>query len=613
MIDFTTPAINGDDVVIAIDRASSPQTVTISEGVLNSGVRIGDQIGFSWSAAANSEAFGGAWVGEEAGKIASTMCQGVSAVYGGDTTKYRCTTELRTQGESGTGMKNANPRLISSAYVGQNPASIPIQSGCAGVNAIQTNCPTPFLQTASKNYLTHVDVVNYWWVAECGCTAGLQTVQKEVSDAYKYFYGNTSVQASIMSGYVGTWSNPYVENTIEDFDRFIYASEYAWATGYGLNGLLFYEGSYAECLVAPTGTAQSASTCNEASGDKTVSVSSVTSSGSVCLLATTVTVTGYINDGKGAAPGDFTPGNVFTPTSPYTLSMYATLITGASGTPTLLGYVNGDQYNGGYVIDGPPQYVNTTTMTFAANGAVAASGSMPGMTVTITAAAGGTWSTVVGKSYTVEAVGLSQSQIPINLDCSGLGTLTSMTLTYTGSVNYINYLRNSSFSAPDQATATKQMCIVTGKYGGGCSQLGIAGVVSYGNAWVLADPDLYPYNPVASCTACTVFGTTLTLGGTVLGRYQAGQTLVGTGIGATPAITVTGVITGTVRYLVIHSACLPAREAFPLERSMEPMSGCFQHGTDFLDYNSTHGGFLLKRDVDPAANDNVPMFLNQAA
>ena len=409
--------------------------------------------------------------------------------------------------------------------------------------------------------------------------------------------------------------NPYVFGTIENFEQVIYSSDYTWATGYGLKGLLFYEGAYTECLVPPAGTSTNALQCNDIPvGDKTVAVSSATSSNSVCLLGTTVTVTGYINDGKGAAPGDSTPGNVFTPTSPYTISIYSTLISGASGTPTLLGWVNGDEFNGGYVIDGPPQYVNTTSITLAANGAVAASGSMPGMTVTITAAAGGTWSTVVGNSYTVQAAGLSQSQIPINLNCSGLGSLTNMTLTYTGSVNYINYLRNSSFSASDQETATNQMCVVAGKYGGGgCSQLDIAGVVSYGNAWLLADPDIYPYNPVASCTACTVSGTTLTLGGTVLGRYQAGQTLVGTGIGTTPAITVTGVTSGNgtasgdTLSLSSSPGSLSARAIYGTN------VGLFPAWNGFLYYNSTHGGFLLKRDIDPAANDNIPMFLNRAA
>ena len=37
-------------------------------------------------------------------------------------------------------------------------------------------------------------------------------------------------------------------------------------------------------------------------------------------------------------------------------------------------------------------------------------------------------------------------------------------------------------------------------------------------------------------------GTTLTLGGTVSGRYQVGQTVIGMGIGQ--GITVTGVVSG---------------------------------------------------------------------
>jgi len=606
IVDITTAGINVGVTVAAINRSSAPQTVTILQGAVNSGVGTGDRIAFSWAAAVNGSAFGGAWSPEEAGKIASTMCQAVSAVYGGDTTRYKCMTGLNTNGE-GPAVHNANARLLSSAYIGQNPANIPIQSGCAGATAIQTDCPTPFLQTASRNHLTHVDVVNYWGIAECACNGGLpasvETVQKEVSDAYNYFYGAPSAQASIMSSYVATWANPNSQDTIAYFDQYVYAPVHAWATGYGLQGLLFYEGSYSVCLLAPAGRQGS---CPEAGGDKTVPVSRATSSGSTCLLATTITVNGYINDGRNA--GGRVPGNIFAPSSTVYLSPYSTLIRGAVGAPTVLGFANHTDYSEGYVLDGPAQYVDTTSMTFAANGAVA------GMTVTIRSATGGAWSTVVGNSYTVQATGLSQSQIPIDLDCSGLGTLSSMTLSYTGSYDYINYLRNNSWSAPDVETATYQMCIVAAKYGGGgCSQLDIAGPVSPGTVWQLTSPDLYGYNPVASCTACTVSGTTLTLGGTVSGRYQAGQTIVGTGIGTAPAITITGVLSGTgtapgdTLSLSSSPGNLSARAIYGTN------VGLFPAWNGFLDYNSTHGGFLLKRDIDPAANDNIPMFLNQAA
>ena len=207
VIDATNSgAINLNVIVTGINRTTTPQTVTINEGTLSGGVAMGDQIAFSWSAAPLSQTFGGVLNQEEAGRIAALMCQGVSAVYGGDTSKYKCMTGLKTPQEWGIYLQNANARLISSAYVGQNPANFPIQNGCAGANAIQTDCPVPFLQTQAYNYLTYVDVVSYWQVAECGCTSDLRTVQKEISDAYNYFYGNPTTQASIMTGYVGTWS-----------------------------------------------------------------------------------------------------------------------------------------------------------------------------------------------------------------------------------------------------------------------------------------------------------------------------------------------------------------------------------------------------------------------
>jgi hypothetical protein len=239
-------------------------------------------------------------------------------------------------------------------------------------------------------------------------------------------------------------------------------------------------------------------------------------------------------------------------------------------------------YTGGYTINGAAQYVNTTNFTLAANGAVA------GMTVTITAAAGGTWSTQVGNNFTVQATGLSQSVIPINLNCTGLGTLTSMTLTYTGSLNYINYLRANSWSAPDQEGATNQMCIVTGNYGGGCSQLDIAGLVSPGDAWMLGSPDIYSFQSVASSTASTIAGTTLTLGGTVGGRFQAGQTVLGTGIAT--GITITGVLTGTGTVAGDTLSLSSSPGTITAEEIDGTVVGLFPSVRGYTDYNSAHAG-----------------------
>jgi hypothetical protein len=231
------------------------------------------------------------------------------------------------------------------------------------------------------------------------------------------------------------------------------------------------------------------------------------------------------------------------------------------------------------------------------------------MTVTITAAAGGTWSTVVGKNYTVQSSGLSGSAIPIDLDCSELGPLSSMTLTYTGSMNYINFLRNMSWATPLQEYYTNYMYTVAGKYGGGGgSQLDVATPVTTGSAWSMAAPDIYGYFAVATSTASTIAGTTLTLGGTVSGRYQVGQTVIGMGIGQ--GITITGVLSGN-----------GTRAGDTLSLSSSPgtiskgeaingtIVGMFPSYKGAQQYNNAHGGFLLKRDFDPAANDSSPAFL----
>jgi hypothetical protein len=377
--------INVNARVTAINRGSSPQTVTITPAVLGAGVASGDTIAFAWSAAILGEPFGGVWSPEQGGAIASTMCQAVANVYGGDPTKYHCATGLNTNGEGYQPNPEANARILSQAYVGQNTANIPIQSGCAGANSVQTNCPVPFIQAAAFNYLTHVDLVNYWNIGECACSGGYQpsfsvfSSPQEVMDAYNYFTGNSTTQASIMTSYIGTYTNQYISDTIANFNTYIYPGVLSWATGCGtgispsschIKGLLFYEGSYSTCLIPASG----GTACGgETAGDKAVAISGATPNGSTCNLASTMVVNGFINDG--GAAGDGIVGNRFTPSSSTGVPLGATITSGATGTPKIIGLNGTTNYTGGYTINGAAQYVNTTNFTLAANGAVA------GMTV----------------------------------------------------------------------------------------------------------------------------------------------------------------------------------------------------------------------------------------
>ena len=100
---------------------------------------------------------------------------------------------------------------------------------------------------------------------------------------------------------------------------------------------------------------------------------------------------------------------------------------GGSSCPYMKGIM---PYEGGFALGGQNGLVmadKTVTITASNNSSsctltpspIMADGAVAGMTVTITSASGGTWSTVVGNSYIVQEVPTLTS-IPINLDCSRL-------------------------------------------------------------------------------------------------------------------------------------------------------------------------------------------------
>jgi hypothetical protein len=508
--DLTTNVLGSSASVQSINRASSPQTVTLAAPI-NNNVGSGDQIGFAWSSFVNNNDADGTLNQDGAGFIASIMCQAVYAVYGGDMTRYECGTGLKTNGE-GADPTSANSRILSLAFMGQNLSNIPLQTGCIGATAIQTGCPT-FVQAASYNYLNKVVEFNYWNVAECDCSLSYDSSlnnpsPQEIADGYNFFNGSSGAQSTIAASYVATYLNPWVQDTPASFSAIVYPATYNWATTCAgatgscpITGIIFYEGSQSVLMVPAT----SCGGCDEA-GDRSVSVSSATPSGSVCSLGTTRTITAEINDGS----NNPNPGIFLSPSTQTNLPIGASITSGASAGTKIIGYENSVNEQFGFVLNNSQYVPASTSMTIAANGAVA------GMHVTITAATGGSWPSVVGGTYTVQSSGLSASQIPIDLDCSGLGGLSSMTLTYTGSVNYVNFLRNLQYFSPESEVATDYMCQVAGSYGGGgCSQLDIATPISIGAAWSLASPNIYAYNPAAACSACTTTNTpspTLTLG-----------------------------------------------------------------------------------------------------
>jgi hypothetical protein len=188
---------------------------------------------------------------------------------------------------------------------------------------------------------------------------------------------------------------------------------------------------------------------------------------------------------------------------------------------------------------------SNTQLTAANNGAVV------GMTVTVTAAAGGTWSSIVGNSYVVQSVG--SGNFTINLNSSGLGTFSSMTIDYTGSSNYVSYFRRQSYLSPQLATLTTTLFNAIASTTGPCapaacsyypSQFNLSEPMSTLN-WFDFSDDIYGYFVIGTCTSCTISTTNLTLGGTVQGIWGPGQTVFGKGLNPAPTITGTCSQTGT--------------------------------------------------------------------
>lgn len=179
-----------------------------------------------------------------------------------------------------------------------------------------------------------------------------------------------------------------------------------------------------------------------------------------------------------------------------------------------------------------------TTFTFGIN----PNGGVVGMDVKVTAASGGTWSSIVNNIYTIN--GVTGTTFTIPLDSSGLGTLTSITFTFVNSANYLNYYRNRSLLAPEVATLTGTLYDGLAKTTGWCSP----NICAYSpSQFVLAQPintasaggqgnfimwanDIYGYMPMASCTSCSVSGANLTLGGTIDGIFTSGLAVMGEGV-----------------------------------------------------------------------------------
>ena len=161
----------------------------------------------------------------------------------------------------------------------------------------------------------------------------------------------------------------------------------------------------------------------------------------------------------------------------------------------------------------------------------------------------GSWSSINGRTFLVGA-NPTQRAIPLTIDgtkpfdCSSLGTLSSLKLTYIGSSDYVNFLRDRSYASPQISSVQKAFYNDFFKFGGGgASQLNVADL--WGSPWRSMGDDMEGYMTVAACTKCSISNGVLTLGGAVSGRFETGTIITGANQpGGSASVTITDYISG---------------------------------------------------------------------
>lgn len=355
-----------------------------------------------------------------------------------------------------------------------------------------------------------------------------------------------------------------------------------------------------------------------------------------------------------------------TPTMPQWPLWYTWAVGCAGGTPCSIQGL--DNYEGGptWPLIGTDDSTTVGSATNASVAVITLGGSsysgacFPGMTVTLSSLAGGTWSTADGP-YTVQS-GASGLSCPINLNSTSLGTLTGGTITFTGSADYVSNMRGYAYLSQSAYQWTlilnQQIAGVNGLCGANpCSinpsQFNLASPLTSNQQWGVWWPDMIGYFQIATCSACNTSGTSLTLGGTISGIFTNGLVVFGEdvanpGTGASSQTTVISCSLGagnsapcgsTAGDVLTLSQAVVNNDAgifingnvAPLPDATGTTSGICANVTPLADqiicasdspdqawrgwrqWNGNIGGFLLKRDLDPASNDNTPMWMNKAA
>jgi hypothetical protein len=195
-------------------------------------------------------------------------------------------------------------------------------------------------------------------------------------------------------------------------------------------------------------------------------------------------------------------------------------------------------YEGGMAIN-PPTGDVTDSVISATNAstavlAVTNNGCVAGETVSLSSLSGGAWSTAAG-NYTVQASGTDANHCAINLNSTGLGTLSSATLTYVNSGIALQMFRNIAYIAPEVNNVTTQVYNMVVTNGGmNPSQYFLSSFdLLAGGEWYAMANDVFQYFTAGSCTSCATTNTPsakLTLGGMIKGQFRIGDTLLGAGV-----------------------------------------------------------------------------------
>jgi hypothetical protein len=221
-------------------------------------------------------------------------------------------------------------------------------------------------------------------------------------------------------------------------------------------------------------------------------------------------------------------------------------------------------------------------------------------------------------------------------------------ITWTGSTFYLNWLYAKSYTSPGLKTVeTAIFNVVINNGGSAPSQFHMTngqGRVNTGDGfpWYDWGADISGPYAVSQCSACNVSGSTLTLGGTLQGIFEDGQVLWGgqlIGIAGGGSATNTTIVRGScvlVGGATLSGGAIVGDQLTLSQSQPTPLTGVNIVGKipapanqignsttspirawdavcDWVGNGAQCNGWLLKRDIDPASNDNDPMWVEKAA